>query len=313
MFLRLRYFAEYAVVRIIVCVLQSMSLETCARFARFMAWFLTDVVPARARDVEENLRRAFPEWNDDRRTTCRRKMWEHLFLFVAEIAHAPRRIRITNYRRHIDFRQREIFCRTMFDDRGVIFVTAHFGVFEMLSFNSGLTGFPNYAVTRQLDNPYLEEFVRRFRSATGQHLIHKDGAADDMLRVLEGGGQLGILADQYAGTKGCWVEFFGHPASAHKAIALLSLANDVPLVVCSCRRTTGPLHFEQQARAVFDPRTAPPEMQDVKAITQWFTTEFENFVRETPEQYWWLHRRWKDNRPARRRAREAAPASQAAA
>jgi len=267
-----------------------------------MAWFFSDVVPLRAKLIDENLQRAFPEWTAERRRDCRRRMWEHLILFVAEIAQAPRRIHITNYGRHIDFRQREIFCGTMLDDRGVVFVTAHFGVFEMLSYNAGLTGFPNYSVTRTLDNPYLEAFVRRFRSATGQHLISKDGAADAMLNVLGGGGIVGVLADQYAGTKGCWVEFFGHPASAHKAIALLSLANDVPLVVCSCRRTQRPLHFEQRVHAVFDPRTAPPEMQNVKAITQWFTHEFEKFIREEPEQYWWLHRRWKDNRPAKRRA-----------
>jgi KDO2-lipid IV(A) lauroyltransferase len=201
----------------------------------------------------------------------------------------------------------------MFDDRGVIFVTAHFGVFEMLGYNCGLTGFPNHSIARTLDNPYLEEFVQRFRGATGQHLIDKEGASDEMLAVLGRGGIIGILADQYAGTKGCWVEFFGHPASAHKAIALLSLANDVPLVVVSCRRTTEPLHFEQRAHAVFDPRTAPPEMQNVKAITQWFTSEFEKFVRETPEQYWWLHRRWKDNRPAHRRNRDAAKTNAVAA
>jgi KDO2-lipid IV(A) lauroyltransferase len=311
MFLRVRHLAEYLVVRLIVCVLQSMSLSTCARFARRMARLLTDVVPVRVREVDDNLRRAFPAWTAEQRTNCRRKMWEHLFLFIAEIAQAPRKIRISNYRRHIDFRQRDVFCRSMFDDRGVIFVTAHFGVFEMLGYNCGLTGFPNHSIARTLDNPYLEEFVRTFRGATGQHLIAKDGASDQMLAVLAGGGIIGILADQYAGTKGCWVEFFGHPASAHKAIALLALANDVPLVVVSCRRTSGPLHFEQRAHAVFDPRTAPPEMHNVKAITQWFTTEFEKFIAETPEQYWWLHRRWKDNRPARKKAREAAAAQAA--
>lgn len=302
-FLRLRHYFEFLVVRVFVCIVQSWSLETCARFADGMAWLFADVLHVREGVVEENLARAFPDLTIERRRACRRGMWRHLFLFVAEAANASRQINISTYGRFIDFVDRPAFCRYMFDDRGLVFVTAHFGVFEILGFNSGMTGFPTYSVARTLDNPFLDAFIGRFRGVSGQHLIPKDGAADRLLDVLATGGIVGILADQYAGSRGCWVDFFGHPASTHKAIALLSLTNDVPLVVCSCRRTERPMQFQQRIHGVFDPRTAPPEMQNVKAVTQWFTHEFEQFIRETPEQYWWLHRRWKDNRAARRAAK----------
>ena len=304
--LRLRHFAEYFVVRTIVCILQSWRPETCARFARLMAHVCGDYFQIRAQGIDENLQRAFPHWTSGQRLRCRRRMWEHLFLFIAEIAQAPRKIHISNYRDFIHFERRDLFAKDMFDERGVIFVTAHFGVFEMLGYNSGLTGFPTYSIARTLDNPYLEAFVGRFRGATGQYLIPKDGASDQLQKVIAQGGIIGILADQYAGSKGCWVEFFGHPASTHKAVALLSLQSGVPLFVCSCKRTDGPMQFLQQARAVFDPRTAPPEMQNVTAVTQWFTREIEAMIRETPEQYWWLHRRWKDNRPEKRRGKLSA-------
>lgn len=301
MLTRARHLVELLVVRTFICVLQASSLEACARFAHFMSWLLTDVVPLRAAIVDENLRRAFPDWTAERRRTCRREMWRHLLLFIAESAHAPRRINISTYGNFIDFVDRAAFCRYMFDDRGLVFVTAHFGVFEILGFNSGMTGFPTYSVARTLDNPYLDAFISRFRGATGQHLIDKEGASERLLQVLHTGGIVGILADQYAGSRGCWVDFFGQPASTHKAIALLSLTNDVPLVVCSCRRTDGPLQFRQEIHGVFDPRTASPDERDVKSVTQWFTRCFEEFIRTAPEQYWWLHRRWKDNRPAKRR------------
>ena len=301
--LKVRHLLEYLAVRVFVCVVQMLRLETCHAMAKRLAWLFTDVFPVRKAVVEENLGIAFPEWNAERRHACRRAMWEHLFLFIAEIAHAPRRIHITNYRDYINFENRDVFARVMFDKRGVVFVTAHFGVFEILGFNSGLTGSPTYSVARTLDNPYLEAFIGRFRGATGQHLIPKDGGSERLLEVLGEGGIVGVLADQHGGKKGCWIEFFGKPASAHKAIALLSLTNDVPLCVVSCRRTTGPLQFLQRAHAVFDPRTAPPEMLTVPAVTQWFTSEFEKFIRETPEQYWWLHKRWKDHRK-----KKAAPA-----
>lgn len=302
----LRHWAEYLVVRTIVCVLQSWRPETCAQFARFMAHVFGDFFQVRADTIDENLQKAFPDWTPGKRLRTRRRMWEHLFLFIAEIAQAPRKIHISNYRDFIHFERRDQFARYMFDERGVIFVTAHFGVFEMLGYNSGLTGFPTYSIARTLDNPLLEAFVARFRGATGQYLIPKDGASEQLQKVIDEGGILGILADQYAGSKGCWVEFFGHPASTHKAVALLSLQSGVPLFVCSCRRADAPMHFLQQARGVFDPRTAPPEMQTVPAVTQWFTREIEQIIRETPEQYWWLHRRWKDNRPEKRRGKLSA-------
>ncbi|MBL9084183.1 MAG: lysophospholipid acyltransferase family protein [Planctomycetales bacterium] len=294
--LKLRHLAEYLAVRVFVCIVQMLRLETCAALAKPLARLFTDVFPVRKAVIEENFGIAFPHWTAGQKHRCRLAMWEHLFLFIAEVAHAPRRIHITNYRQYIDFQNRDIFADVMFSKRGVVFVTAHFGVFEILGFNSGLTGFPTYSVARTLDNPYLEAFIGRFRGATGQHLIAKDGGSERLLEVLGQGGIVGVLADQHGGKKGCWIKFFGKDASAHKAIALLSLMNDVPLCVVSCRRTTGPLRFQQRVHAVFDPRTAPPEMQNVTAVTQWFTSEFEKFIAETPEQYWWLHKRWKDHR-----------------
>lgn len=304
--LKLRHLVEYFIARVFVCTLQTLRPETCHGLARGLGWLCGDVLKVRAATVDENLRLAFPNWSEERRRKCRRRMWTHLFLFAAEVTQAPRRIQITNYRDYIDFQNRDVFGRTMFDKRGVIFVTAHFGVFEMLGYNSGLTGFPTYSVARTLDNPYLDAFIARFRGATGQHLIPKEGGSERLMKVLGDGGIVGILADQYAGSKGCWVDFFGRPASAHKAIALLSLGNDIPLVVVSCKRTGGPMHFTQYAHAVFDPRTAPPEMQNVKAVTQWFTSEFEKFIRDTPDQYWWLHRRWRDKRE-KKKTKKVAP------
>lgn len=304
---QLRYLLEYAVARIIFCVLQSLRIESCAASARGLGYLCADVLRLRHRTIDENLRSAFPKWSAAQRRDCTRRMWAHLFLFAAEIAHLSRKNRITNYARTVDIRNRDLFCPPMFEGRGTIFLSAHFGVFEMMGYNAGLIGFPNYSVARKLDNPYLDRLINRFRSATGQYLIDKDGATEPLLKLLRDGALVGIIGDQYAGRKGCWVEFFGRPASAHKAIALLSLENDCPLVVCSCRRLGRPMRHSMEVHAVFDPRTAPPEMRTVPAVTQWFTREFEKMIRLAPEQYWWMHRRWRDPRPPRRRS--AAPAA----
>src|SRR5687767_13008555 len=113
--LRLRHYLEYLAVRVFVCVLQALRPETCHALARRLAWIFTDIAPIRRAVVDENLQIAFPEWNARRRHACRRGMWEHLLLFIAEVAQSPRRIHITNYRDHIEFRNHDVFGRTMFD------------------------------------------------------------------------------------------------------------------------------------------------------------------------------------------------------
>ncbi len=296
---RLRHLAEYLAVRIVVCVLQMLRPETFHAFARLMARLCTDVVPVRRQVLEENLRIAFPDWTPAERRDCTRRMWEHLFLFVAEVAQAPRKIHISNYRDFVVFENEPEFARCMYDGRPTIFLTAHFGAFEMLGYFAGMTGIPSYTVVRTLDNPYLERFLARFRGATGQHLIPKEGAAQKIAEVLDRGDLLGILADQYAGSKGIWVDFFGRPASTPKAIALLALSQGVRLVVASVRRDGRPMRFRQTLHAVLDPQAAPPELSTPRGITQWFTAEFEKFIRAEPSQYWWLHRRWKDGRKKR--------------
>jgi KDO2-lipid IV(A) lauroyltransferase len=184
-------------------------------------------------------------------------------------------------------------------------VTGHLGNFELGGYALGILGFPTYTVARNLDNPYLDRFLATFRSATGQHLIPKNGGYEQILNVLQTSGTLAFLADQYAGEKGCWVDFFGRPASAHKAIALLALENDAPVAVCNARRAS-PMHFEMILLGIIDPRDNPPEMANVRAATQWYTSKLEQAIRETPDQYWWLHKRWKDPRKKRSLAKAAA-------
>ena len=115
-----------------------------------------------------------------------------------------------------------------------------------------------------------------------------------------------FLADQYAGPKGCWVEFFGRPASAHKAIALLALDNNARLSVCASRRLDRPMRFELYNYAIVDPHEAGNSPGSVRELTQWYTTRLEELIRRTPDQYWWLHRRWKDPREPKRQKPQAA-------
>ena len=290
----------YLVVRILICLVQALRIETGRMLTGWLAWLFCDAIKVRAGVVDENLAHAFPEMSEADRKQLARRMWEHLFLLVLEVAHAPRKIHETNWRHYITLRGEDQLVRLLLADRPTVLVTSHFGNFEVGGYVLAILGFPTYTVARTLDNPYLDRFVNRFRGGTGQHIIPKSGGYNQIVEVLARGDAMTFLADQYAGPKGCWVEFFGRPASAHKAIALLALDNDAPVAICSARRIGRPLHLELDAPAIIDPRDTSDEVGSIRHLTQWYTSRLEEIIRRTPGQYWWLHRRWKDTRAPRR-------------
>lgn len=296
---RILDYLVYVVVRILICVVQAMRLETGCHLARGLAWLFCDVLHLRDKVVDENLRFAFPELSTEERKNIARRMWEHLFVLVLEVAHVPRKIHETNWRQFIRNRNVAPLVRQLMSDRPVIIVTGHFGNFEVGGYALGILGFPTYSVARNLDNPFIDRYLARFRGATGQHLIPKNGGYDQILHVMTGGGTMAFVADQYAGEKGCWVNFFGRPASAHKAIALLALEHDAPVAVCYARRLDRPMRFEMVTHAMADPRDAADDVGTVRDMTQWYSSQLEEAIRCQPDQYWWLHRRWKDTRKKR--------------
>ena len=203
--------------------------------------------------VDENLRFAYPQLSEAQRRNLSWRMWEHLVLFLTEVAHAPRKIHETNWRDYVELRDSDRLVRIALSERASMVVSAHFGNFELGGVLLGILGFPTHTVARTLDNPYLDAYVNRFRGTTGQKMIPKQGGYEEILRVLAGGGMMAFLADQYAGTKGCWITFFGRPASAHKAIALLALDNNAYMMIGSTRRLDRPLHFELATHGIIDP------------------------------------------------------------
>lgn len=295
----------YLVVRILICVIQSIRIETCQTLARGLSFLACDLLRVRGQVIDENLRHVYPLLSAHERRDLARRMWEHLVLMVCEVAHAPRKIHDTNYRQYFSFDRKPEVMRYLLGFRPVVIVTGHFGNFEVGGYVLGLLGFPAFTIARPLDNPFLNRFINTFRGLKGQYILPKDGSARLVDRVLKSGGMLSLLCDQHAGDKGCWVEFLGRPASCHKALAVFTLISGAPQIVMYNRRFGGPLHFEIGCQGVADPERLPPELSGVKPLTQWYNRRLEEVILENPEQYWWIHRRWKSP-PERRKLRAAA-------
>jgi KDO2-lipid IV(A) lauroyltransferase len=172
-------------------------------------------------------------------------------------------------------------------------VTGHFGNFEFAGYLTGLFGIKTMTIARPLDNPYLNRFITTFRGAKGQIMVPKEGSAPLVNAHLKEGKSLVLLADQHAGEKGCWVEFLGVPASCHKSLALFTLTAGAPLVVLANRRDGRPLQFKLDFMGTASPETGGEEFSGVREMTIWYNCRLAEAISRAPEQYWWLHRRWR--------------------
>jgi KDO2-lipid IV(A) lauroyltransferase len=233
-------------------------------------------------------------------------VYRHFCTLLIEIIHLPRKMHPTTWRRYFDLdnERGRILVDCLLSPRPVMLVTGHFGNWEMGGFALGLFGFRGYAIARPLDNRYLDEYLRRFRESTGQKVLAKQGDFDQIQNVLAEGGVLETLADQDAGPRGLFVDFFGRPASTHKAVALLSLEHRVPLLVFGAAKRGEPMQYQALVQDVISPEEYDGRPDAIQDITQRFTSALEGMIRTAPAQYFWLHRRWK-HQPAKRRRQAA--------
>ncbi|MEQ8846838.1 lysophospholipid acyltransferase family protein [Botrimarina sp.] len=295
-------YAGYLALRVAVAGVQAAPLWACERAAGGVAWLAHHVLRLRRRVVDENLATAFPAWSAAEREATALAMWRHLFLMVAEIAHAPRKVHRTTWRDWVELEHDDVVLRALLDEGPKVVISAHYGNFEFGGYLLGLFGLPTHTIARTIDNPYVDRFVNEFRGRTGQYILPKDGSREEVERVLSAGGVLTLLGDQYAGRKGCWVDFFGKPASTHKAVSLFTLTYRAPTVVVGVQRLGGAaLRYRVSGVDSVDPRSADFQLGATPLMTEWFTRRIEDVIRREPSQYWWVHRRWKGAPGAARR------------
>lgn len=304
-----QHYVEYFILRCLVAFLQMIPMSWCDALAHKFSWLINDVLRFREKTIRENLTQVFPEMSAEDQHRLSRKMWHHLFLMISEIAQASRKIHDTNWRDYVNIVDKKIMTEYFLGWRPVMMVSGHLGNFETALYITGVLGIPTYAVARPLDNPLIDRWLHEFRESRGQFILPTEGSATDLQKILDAGALFSMLGDQHAGNKGCWVDFMGREASCHKAVALFTLSQDVPMLVSYAIRDGKPLHLEIGCNAIADPHGLSPELRDVRALTQWYNQKLEELIRRSPEQYWWMHRRWK---PKPQRARRKPRATQTA-
>src|SRR3954466_550581 len=274
---------QYLAVRIVSMMMQCWPVNLNLRIAKGLGDLLYRVDRKHRERALANLSRSFPDVPVRERGEPARRSMQELFMFFVEMFFTTRLIRIDSWPRYIVLENFQKPLELMLDrDGGLIMLTGHFGNFEVLGYLLATLGFPTSSVARPLDNPYLSDFVFGVRERQGQRIIAKKGATGDVVDVIEAGGAVGFVADQNAGSKGIFVDFFGRKASTYKSIGLLAMQYNTPVVIGYSRRLNDEFKFAIGAQDIIYPDDWKAEHDPLRYITQRYTRALEDIVRQDP-------------------------------
>jgi KDO2-lipid IV(A) lauroyltransferase len=180
--------------------------------------------------------------------------------------------------------------------KGVLFLSAHTGNWELLSFSFARVGFPVSGIYRPIKSKSINMLIYNYRTRFGANMIPKKHAMRNVLKCLENKEGVGMLLDQDAGSSGgVFADFFGRPACTNKGLALLALKTEAPVIPAFIARNG--LNFQIEYGKEIPLVKTGDKSKDVVATTRHYNEIIEEFVRRYPEQWFWVHRRWKSKPP----------------
>ncbi|MGH9572992.1 MAG: lysophospholipid acyltransferase family protein [Candidatus Acidiferrales bacterium] len=244
-----------------------------------------------------NLQLAFPQWADEERKRAVRNMIQQIGWMAGEFSQFPKYTR-ANIEQVVVLDGYENFDAARRRGKGVLFLTGHMSAWELAPFAQALYGNPLHFLVRPIANAKVGALINHYRCLSGNRPIDKNRSARAVLHVLSEGGTVGVLSDHNTSLEeGVFVDFFGIPASTTSGLARLALRTDAAVVPgflsWDCERRKYRLSFES---AVELSRTSDEEA-DVRENTQRFTRVIEDYVRAHPDQWLWVHKRWKTRPP----------------
>ena len=295
-------YLQYIALRLALLIIYRSSIETNLRFARWLGRQLWQRYH-RGRDrALGNLRASFPEKDEQWHIEIGRRSFESLAMLAMDLMFTPRLVKYENWEKFSQYKNVEPVKWIMKAGQGVIFAASHYGNFEIMGHILGLFDFDVYTIARPLDNRFISKYLYGIREDAGQKIVDKKGASEKIAVIAGSSASISFIADQDAGKKGVFVDFFGRKASTYKSIGLIAIQYNMPIAVAASRRIDDRFFFEIEIGRLIMPEEWQDKPNPLEWVTQEYTKATEELIRKDPGQYWWLHRRWKTRPRAERLA-----------
>ncbi len=288
-----RTYVEYAVAWALLKTVSMLPRSLAIKAGLWVGALAHAVLPHLRRHAEINLRLAFPELEDRERRRIKRGVFRNLGRLLGEISQFPR-LNSDNIKSIVEYEGLENYLAAMAQRRGVILLTGHIGAWELSVYAHSIHGHPMSFLARRVDNPLVERLAESYRSRYGNRSIDKKNSVREVLRALKSGGVVGILADLNSSREeGVFVDFFGVPACTTAGVATLALRTGAVVLpgylVWDEETPIHRLHFEKPIETI----DTGNQKEDVMANTERYTKAMESIIRRHPDQWLWIHRRWK--------------------
>lgn len=253
--------------------------------------------PSLRRTADFNLRLAFPDWSEAQRRAVIRKMLRNIGWMAGDFSQFPKFTR-KNIEGIIALDGHENYVNALKRGKGVLILTGHMGPWELSSFAHAVYGYSCFFLARPIQNRRVDALVNQYRCLSGCRVIDKNDSARAMLRALHAGEAIGILADQNTSLEeGVFVPFFGVLASSTAGLARIALRTDAAVVPGYAFWDDSTRKYILRFEPAVDLVRSGDETADVRANTAKFMKVIENFVRAHPDQWIWVHKRWKTRPP----------------
>jgi KDO2-lipid IV(A) lauroyltransferase len=292
----MRHRAEFAAVRILIAIVRILphALVRAGGRALGLGFYIFD--RAHRRIAEANIAAAFPVRPPEERRRIARRAFEHFGRLLVELLKFSTLSRAAMLAR-VEVDGEERAKNAYAQKKGVLFITGHFGFWEIHAIVHALRVEPIGVLARALDNPALNDLLERIRQRTGNQVIYRKGTIRRVMRMLQEGHGVAVLIDQHIQARDAiTVDFFQRPAATTSAVAALALRTGAPVVpVFALPLPRG------RYRIIYEHPVEPPpaDSEDaVREFTQRCTDVLEMYVRRHPELWLWMHRRWRDMGPA---------------
>ena len=292
---------EFALVWLLLELLGLLPRRAARAVGAGIGWIAYAATPRLRRAGWKNLELAFPEMPTAEREKILRAMYRQLGWQLAEFCHMSG-YALERANQFIRYEGLENYLAAQRRGQGVLILTGHLGAWELSSFYHSLAGHPMSMIIRRLDNPWIDRLVNDIRTQHGNRVLPKDDFARGLIAAMRAGDTVGVLMDtNMTPPQGVFVDFFGRAACTASGVARVALRTGAAVLpgflVWEPAEKRYVLHFLPELQLI---DTGDSEA-DAIANTQLFTTALENVIRRYPEQWLWVHRRWK-TRPAGEKA-----------
>jgi Kdo2-lipid IVA lauroyltransferase/acyltransferase len=288
---------EYLAARLILSTIGLMPVSVAIRFGESLGGLAYAFAKGLRRTGERNLLLAFPEKSPEER----RQLLRGVFRSLGRQLGVFSKFGTSSEASLIDVCEvegLEHYLKLKAEKKGVVFFTGHLGAWELLPLYSSLVGYPLNVVVRRLDNPKVEELVEQIRVRFGNQTLDKISGGRSMIKALRSGEALGLLTDlNTLDDEAIFVDFFGIPAATNFMVAKLALRTQSPIVPMFAPWDKKRQKFVLQLSPPLEFNASGNEETDVRDLTSQLTSFTENKIRNYPDQWLWIHKRWK-TRPA---------------